>query len=141
MLGLVSDNLFLEENPAPGPASIAAALGDRGRLYAAILEAASGFQADWKHYGRKYGWKLKVHDGSKTLLELTLVPEGIRVSIAAREAEMQALRAGSEAGRPELAEAAHAKEGWGIRLTVADEAGCAKAAALIRAVAAFRLRG
>jgi hypothetical protein len=139
----VIENHFLAKDPAPDAASIAAALGTGFPLYERILEAAAGFELDWKHYGGKYGWKLKAHDGTKALFELTIASLAFRVSIAARESEMQALRSDPE-GAGLLAsalETAKAREGWGVRVRVEDEASCARAMALIRAVAKIRRAG
>jgi hypothetical protein len=153
-MGSVSENQFIEQAEAPNAAAIEAALGSGYTRYEAIMEAAAGFMADWKFYGKKYGWKLKVHDGDKALLELSVMDTELRVSIAAREAEVEALRAGTvgtigtvgTAGADGLSFAAlladgKAKEGWGIRIAVVDEASCARACALIKAVAAMRLKG
>jgi hypothetical protein len=139
-MAAVSDNYFLAEEPRPDPAAIAAALGDRLALYESLLEAASGFEREWKHYGKKYGWKLKVHDGAKALLELTIAPAEIRVSLAARESEMGALRE-APAVAPILAALlppGKSKEGWGIRMAVADAEGRDRARALIEALAGIR---
>ena len=136
----MSDNHFLAEDPAPDQASISAALGDKYPFYERVLKAAEGFERDWKHYGRKYGWKLKIHDGKKALLELTIDDAGFRVSIAARESEMEELQ-GDPALAAILAELlppGKSKEGWGIRLPVVDETGCVRTVALIEAVAKAR---
>ncbi len=141
--GGVKENLFLEEGTVPVQASIAAALGDKLGLYERVIGAAPGFILDWKHYGRKYGWKLKAHDGAKALFELTVTAGDFRVSVAAREAEMQALRGdpASAAILERLLPPGKSKEGWGIRLSIADEGACADAVALIGAVAGIRQRG
>jgi hypothetical protein len=136
----VSDNFFLAENPAPDSGAIAAALGDKYPLFERLMAAAEGFEKDWKHYGRKYGWKLKAHDGEKALFELTVMAEGIRVSVAARESEVEELRedpvvAAIIAG---LLAPGKSKEGWGLRLWVANEESAGRAATLILAVAAIR---
>ncbi len=140
--GIVSDNYFLELNPEPSPASIQAALGDSYPWFAGVLEAAGDFEREWKHYGRKYGWKLKAHDGDKALFELTVSAGSFRLGLAVREAEVQALK-GDPSLAPELAAllAETRKEGWGLRLVVDDEASCRQACALIRAVAAIRGNG
>jgi hypothetical protein len=126
----VSDNYFLAENPAPEPASIAAALGGKYPLFESIMNASDGFEKDWKHYGKKYGWKLKAHDGEKALFELMVTAVDIRLSVATRESEMQELA--------ELLPPGKSKGGWGIRLSVADEESALRAIALIKAVAALR---
>jgi len=48
--------------------------------YESILASAEGFEREWKHYGKKYGWKLKAHDGRKALFELTIGTAGLRVT-------------------------------------------------------------
>jgi hypothetical protein len=136
----VSDNFFLAENPAPDPASLAAALGGKYCLFESIMAASDGFEKDWKHYGKKYGWKLKAHDGEKALFELTVTTDSIRVSVAARESEMEALREdpSSAATLDEILPPGKPKEGWGIRLSVSDEESAGRAVTLIRAVAKLR---
>ena len=142
--GIVNENYFMEETPRPEPAAVQAALGGMYPWYEGILAAAEGFERDWKHYGRKYGWKLKLHDGDKALAEITVTPAGVLVGVAAREAEIEELREEAEKalGGP-LAEAlatGKAKGSWGLRLFVADEAAYGKARALLEAVAEIRRR-
>lgn len=134
------DNYFLSEEPVPESAGIKTALGDKYAWYEGVLEAATGFAQDWKHYGKKYGWKLKVHDGAKTLFELTVAPSGFRIGMAVRERELLAVREDA-ALAPRLGgllDADKAKEGWGIRIAVEDEESYGKAVALISAVAEIR---
>jgi hypothetical protein len=137
---IVSDNVFLEEHPSPDPAAIKAALGESYPWYEGILEAASDFQQDWKHYGKKYGWKLKAHDGVKALFELSVTTRGLRIGMAVRERELQALRAdpAAAADLAELLDAEKANEGWGIRLMLDDERRYRQALLLIRSVAKMR---
>ncbi|HUX38122.1 MAG TPA: DUF3788 family protein [Rectinemataceae bacterium] len=139
----MSDNRFLAEAPAPDPKSIAAALGDASSWYEGILEAATGFERDWKHYGKKYGWKLKIHDGAKALLELTIGARSLRLGLAVRERELGSLREDPLAA-PLVAtflDGNEAKGGWGIRIEVENEARYAQALVLIRALAAIRKAG
>jgi hypothetical protein len=134
----------MEESLRPDPAAIRAALGDKYPWYEGILAAAEGFERDWKHYGRKYGWKLKLHDGDKALAELTVTPAGLLVGVAAREAEIEELREEAEgaAGSPlaELLSAGKARGSWGLRLFVGDEGAYGRARALVGAVAELRRR-
>lgn len=140
ILPFVSDNYFLAENPAPDPGAIAAALGDKYPLYERVMAASEGFEKDWKHYGKKYGWKLKAHDGDKALFELTIGAEAIRVSVAARESELGQLREepSTAALLAEVLPPGKPKEGWGIRIAVSDEESSGRAARLVEAVAALR---
>ena len=134
------DNYFLAETPKPDPTGIKAALGDRFPWYEGVLAAATDFTQDWKHYGKKYGWKLKVHDGAKTLFELSVAPGSFRIGMAVRERELLALREDSslEPRLGGLLDADKAKEGWGIKLVVEDDESYGRAVALIEAVTAIR---
>jgi hypothetical protein len=136
----MNDNLFLADLPAPDPSSIAAALGPAYSWFEGLTEAAGGFERDWKHYGKKYGWKLKIHDGAKALLELTIGARGFRIGLAAREREIEVLRQDPIAA-PALAtflDGKETKEGWGIRIEVDTEMRYAQALVLVRALAALR---
>jgi len=136
----MNDNLFLAELPAPEPASIAATLGQAHPWYEGILGAAEGFEREWRHYGKKYGWKLKIHDGAKALLELTIGTGGFRIGLAARERELEVLR-GDPLASPVIAaflDDRPEKEGWGIRIEIVNEARYGQALVLVRALAALR---
>lgn len=136
----MNENYFLEQLPSPDEAAVESALGKRYSWYLGILEAAKGFEREWKHYGKKYGWKLKVHDGTKMLFELTVADSNFRIGMAVREAELQALRADPEtaAGLADILDPGKSKEGWGIRLLIDDAARYEQALLLIKAVAALR---
>lgn len=136
----MSDNFFIAETPRPEAAAIKETLGEKYPWYEGLLEAAVGFKQDWKYYGAKYGWKLKVWDGTKALFELTVAAAYFRVSMAVREVEVEALRADASTaqGLSELLDPEKSKNGWGIRLTINEEAKYEKACALIKAVAALR---
>jgi hypothetical protein len=137
-MAIVSDNYFLPEDPAPAGPAIASALGGALPWYESILASAEGFEREWKHYGKKYGWKLKAHDGRKALFELTIGTAGLRVSIAVRESEMIVLREDFAPVLDLLQPPGKSKEGWGIRLPIIDQASCDRAKALIGAVAKIR---
>lgn len=138
--GAMSDNRFLAEEPVPEAASIASALGESYRWYEGILEAAEGFERDWRHYGKKYGWKLKIHDGAKALLELTIGASGLRIGLAVRERELESLRADPLASPlvSTFLDGKESKGGWGIRIEIESEERYAQALVLIRALAAIR---
>jgi hypothetical protein len=134
----VNDKPFLQEEPAPTAETIRAALGDKTLWYEGLLAAAPEFEPEWVFHGKKYGWKLKVHDGAKALFELTVTESGFRVAIAAREDELESLR-----GNPATAACLSAfpppgKEGWGLRIEVTDAEAFHKALLLVQAVAEIR---
>jgi len=136
----MNDNAFLPENPAPDEAALAAALGSALPRYQAVLDAADGYEREWKHHGPKYGWKLKLHDGDKALAEITVASGSFLVALASRALELEelgedpAVAAALEALQPE----AGAKGGWGLRVAVTDDGSLATAVLLLKALAALR---
>ena len=117
------------------------ALGGRFVWYEALCDAAGDdFEQEWKFYGKKYGWKLKVHDYLKTLFELTVEAGAFRIGLAVREKELQAMRQDPElsARLGDLLSAEKFAEGWGIRLLVDNEDAQAQALALVAAIAGMR---
>lgn len=139
----MTDNQFIELPDPPDAATLKKTLGSGFAWYEGVLEAAKGFKQDWKHYGRKYGWKLKSHDGSKALFELTVLSRGFLVGMAVRELELEALRADPALalGLGGLLDSEKSREGWGIRILVDTEEAYARAVMLIRAVATIRQKG
>lgn len=133
----MSDNPFLQEEPAPTVETIRATLGDKMLWYEGLLAAAPDFEQEWRFHGKKYGWKLKVHDGAKALFELTLIEGGFRVSLAAREGELESLR-GNPATAAHLSAFPPGKEGWGMRIDVTDAEAFHMALLLVQAVAELR---
>ena len=136
----MNDNAFLPESPAPDEAAIAAALGPALSRYRAVLDAAEGYELEWKHHGPKYGWKLKLHDGDKALAEITVGVGSFLVAIAARALELEELGEDPELEDTLLAlmPDGGAKGGWGLRVAVDDDASGAAAVLLVKALAALR---
>ncbi|HEX7598710.1 MAG TPA: hypothetical protein VF518_10885, partial [Polyangia bacterium] len=93
--------------------------------------------------GKKYGWKLKVHEDAKALFELTVTTADFQINLAARESEVQALRSDLAAAAylAQILPAGKSKAGWGIRIVVDDEGAYKKALFLIKAVAEIRRAG
>jgi hypothetical protein len=136
----VNENVFLDGDSCPDDAAVEAALGPAFAWFEVLVDACDDFEQEWKFHGRKYGWKLKVHDGVKSLFELTVATGSFRLNMALREKEILALR-----GDPELAvklggllDAEKASGGWGLRIAVADADGLEQARLLVQAVAAIR---
>ncbi len=134
----MSDNFFLQQEPAPTAETIRAALGDKILWYEGLLAATHGFELEWLYHGKKYGWKLKVHDGAKALFELTLFEGGFRVSIAVREGELETLRGNPATAACLSSFPASGKAGWGLRVEVTDSDAFHKALLLVQAVAEIR---
>lgn len=132
-------NYFSEQATSPSEASVAEALGKAYPWYRGLLEAAAGFEAEWKYHGSKYGWKLKVGDRAKALFELTLGTGRFQANVAAREAELESLGASSTSpGLVALLSAGRSKGGWGIRILVEDEGSYREASELVGALASLR---
>jgi hypothetical protein len=136
----MSDNYYMDGTVCPTDDAVQLVLGEKFAWYEAILDLCDDFEQQWKHYGKKYGWKLKVHDGAKTLLELTVDSACFRIGMAVRERELKVLRANPETAAKlgELLDADKFAEGWGIRLTIDDAKRFEQAKALVAAIATMR---
>jgi hypothetical protein len=51
----------------PGDAELQQQLGGAWHAYRALLDAAADLRPEWKYYGQKYGWTLKLFAGSRNL--------------------------------------------------------------------------
>ena len=127
----MSPNLLLDPAGPPGDDQLRAALGPAFPQFAALRDAAPDLERDWAYHGRKYGWKFRVFDEDKSLLELTVEDGRLLVTIAARQAEWQALATEDPALASRLAAAGVAPASYGVKLRVRDPSSCALALALV----------
>lgn len=111
-----------------------AALGQTAPFLQQLLQQCGSWEHEWKFHGKKYGWKLKVHDGSKNLLEITVAEGWFLATVAIRGEELEALRQET----PELLEAIEAQDRYGVRIEVRDPASHERVAALTRFVMSQR---
>jgi hypothetical protein len=51
----------------PGDAELEQQLGEAWSAYRALLDASADLRPEWKYYGAKYGWSLKLFYGSRNL--------------------------------------------------------------------------
>ncbi|NJD09535.1 MAG: DUF3788 family protein [Gemmatimonadetes bacterium] len=51
----------------PADAELRQRLGATWPVYRALLDAAADLRPEWKYYGPKYGWNLKLFKGSRNL--------------------------------------------------------------------------
>ncbi len=95
-------------------------LGDAFPLYRAFLESGP-FTPEWRHYGPKYGWSLKLFEKKRNLCFINPKEGAFNVAFIFGERVREAALAGSaaEADKALLREARHYPEGWGVTLTVA----------------------
>lgn len=124
----------LNEAVEPTEAQIKAALGRAFVHFDAFAALTAGFEREWRHYGKKYGWKLKVHADDKTLAEVTVGDTVFLVAVSLREQERQDLKA-DPAMLELLGEVAD--EAF-FKFEVRHEASFARMAALVKFVMARR---
>lgn len=130
-------NVLLEKVPVPDDTLLKGVLGPTWPYFEQIRDRTKACAQDWKHYGKKYGWKLKVHADDKNLCEVTVADGWFLVTTAIREKERQDLKADPALG--DLAGAgASASEGYGLRVEVRDAASCERAKALLGFIMARR---
>jgi hypothetical protein len=124
----------LNEAVEPTEAQIKAALGRAFVHFEAFAGLTAGFEREWRHYGKKYGWKLKVHADDKTLAEVTVGDTVFLVAVSLREQERKDL----EADPTTLALLGEAADGAFFKFEVRHEASFARMAALVKFVMARR---
>ena len=130
-------NVLLEKAQTPDDGLIKGVLGATWPLFEEVRSQTKSCDQDWKHYGNKYGWKLKIHADDKNLCEVTVADGWFLVAMAIREKERQDLA--GDARLAELAGAgAKASEGYGIKVEVRDQASCERAKALLQFIMARR---
>ena len=136
----MSSNAFLGPGTPPDDAALRQTLGAGYERFASLRDAAPGFEREWKHHGRKYGWKFRVFEEDKSLLEITVQGESFLVVVAARQSEWQRLEdEPALAGlRTRIAKAGIRPEGYGVRVEVKDDDSAALALALALQVAGMR---
>jgi len=107
----------------PEEANLKRSLGKIYSVYREILELTDGFSHQWKEYGKKYGWQLKVGQKGKALFYLTPAEKSLRLAFAIREAEKEALlntKLPREV-KEQLKSAKRYPEGYPLRLAVSGD--------------------
>lgn len=123
-------NALMNESEQPTDATVGAALGPAAAPFSALKTLTADCEHEWRHYGRKYGWKLRVHAEDKVLFELTVADGWFLVSMALREKERLEFKADP------LGELV-SPDGF-VKLEVRDADACERALALARFVMARR---
>lgn len=133
----MSEPILGDRTRVPGDADLAAALGAAkphwDALIAFVREACPEAAHEWKHYGAKYGWQLKVVRAKKALLYMIPHRGGFNAALALRPRAVEALRG---AGVPEdlvreIEAAKDAPEGRPARVFVRTKKDAALAAKLV----------
>jgi hypothetical protein len=131
---LMSINVLNEKAEQPTDLQVKAAVGPAWVHFEALQALTAPFQREWRHYGKKYGWKLKVHADDKTLFELTVADGWFLVAMSLREKERQDLKADAAT----LALAGDASPEGFLKFEVRDAASFERTAALVRFLMARR---
>ena len=130
-------NVLLEKASVPDDGMIKSVLGATWPFFEEVRAQAGPCRQDWKHYGNKYGWKLKIHADDKNLCEVTVGDGWFLVAMAIREKERQDLA--TDTRLADLAGAgAKASEGYGIKVAVRNQASCERAKGLLQFIMARR---
>lgn len=133
----MSVNVLLEKSDTPTDEQVKVSLGASWPLFEELRGLTQACAHDWKHYGKKYGWKLKVHANDKMLFELTVAEGWFLVAMAIREKERQDLMADASAASVDVAETP-AHEGYGIKVEVRDAASFERVKSLVRFIMSKR---
>jgi hypothetical protein len=138
----MSVNVLFDKASEPDDRQLEKTLGSAWPFFVELRDATTACIQEWKHYGKKYGWKLKVHADDKTLLELTAADGWFLAAMAIRDSERKALLEGPAQGSlASLLDPARAPEGYGLRIEVRDRASCQQAIELVRFIMKQRQLG
>lgn len=116
----------LNDAAQPTDAQVKAALGPAHEHFEALQSLTASCEREWRHYGNKYGWKLRVHADDKVLFELTVGEGGFLVALSLREQERLDLKADTTNEW-----ASRSPEGF-VKLEVRDLVSRERAVALVR---------
>jgi len=107
----------------PGDHELKRILGEIYHSYREILTLTETYAHEWKHYGKKFGWQLKVVHGGKALLWLAPQKNSFRLGFAVREKEKEVLLNSKLPAtvKKELNVAKRYPEGYPLRLLVSEE--------------------
>jgi hypothetical protein len=137
----VKTNAFVGRTKAPTEADLAAALGAAKPVWdALVVEMAEDLgipDREWKSYGVKHGWALRLKRGKRNIVHLSPCDGCIAVLFILGDRAVSAARGSGlgRAGAKLLDEAPRYPEGTGIRLEVKRE----KDVPLIRKLAKIKL--
>lgn len=134
------DIVLTDPDHSPDEATLSGCLGPALAWFKGLEAACPGYEKAWRHYGRKYGWKYRAFDPSKTLYEATPLKGALALTIAVRGPEWALLEALDldAAARAILSKAKAQDEGYGIKALVGDEPNFRAVAIFVKALANSR---
>jgi hypothetical protein len=111
---------FDQKEVTPDEPKLKKALGELYSAYKEVLELTEAYDHQWKYYGKKHGWQLKVTHKGKALLYLTPLEKSFRVGFGVRENERDRLLNSSlpPKTKEQLATAKKYPEGYPLRLEI-----------------------
>ncbi len=116
----------------PSDEEIRTRLGRTFPLFRALVDDAA-LRPEWKYYGPKYGWSLKLFEKKRNLCFLNPKERAFTAAFIFGERAREEALGGSipEAIKALLRDARHYPEGWGVTLTVTKKADLARAQRLL----------
>jgi hypothetical protein len=111
---------FDQKEAVPTESDLKKALGELFSAYKEVLELTEAYDHEWKFYGKKHGWQLKVVRKGKALLYLIPQEKSFRIGCAVRENEKERLLNSSlpPKTKEELVTAKKYPEGYPLRLEI-----------------------
>jgi hypothetical protein len=109
-----------QKGVTPEEPKLKKALGQLYSAYKETLELTGAYDHEWKYYGKKHGWQLKVTQKGKAVLYLVPQEKSFRIGCAVRENEKERLLKSSlpPKTKEELATAKKYPEGYPLRLEI-----------------------
>ena len=114
---------FNRKDAAPDDLALKKALGPVHSAYKETLTLTESYAQEWKFYGARLGWQLKVSQKGKALFYLVLLDKSFRLGFAVRDMEKESLLNSKlpAKAKEELASAKRYPEGYPLKLLVRKE--------------------
>lgn len=106
--------------PPPDDAELQRILDEAYPAYRALLDSAPELRPEWKYYGQKYGWSLKLFAGRRNLCFLAARERELGVAFVFGKRDVPRVLAAAipQAMKDEFAAAKPYPEGQGLRIKV-----------------------
>jgi hypothetical protein len=137
----MTDNLFLAKSPEPDDRALSLALEGSYALWRKIAKSLAEkygpLKEEWKYYGGKLGWTMKLLSGKRNLFFFTATDGHFRISFVFREKAVAAIGQSDLPAKivEDLKNARKYAEGRGVRIEVKN----ARDAAVVLKLAAFKI--
>ena len=131
---------FDRKDAVPDDLALKKALGAVHPAYKEILTLIESYAQEWKFYGARLGWQLKVSQKGKALFYLIPLDKSFRLGFAVREKEKEVLLKLKLPAKvkEELAEAKRYPEGYPLKLLVKKESDMSGVRLVVNTLKALR---